>query len=83
MNLLFFFAKIRVSHFFSLIDSISHSLLLLKMGNIGFTKEHFDVEKYTFPYLRDVNYPSDREKSPYDELEGFPNGRKERGKILL
>lgn len=52
------------------------------MGNIGLTKDHLSLEKYTFPYLRKDNYPSDRIESPYDPLEGFPNGRKTRGNFL-
>lgn len=56
------------------------------MGNIGLpfglTKDHISLEKYTFPYLRKdrSEWPSDREESPFEPLEGFPNGRKERGK---
>ena len=53
------------------------------MGNIGLTKDHMSLEKYTFPYLRKDNYPSDRVESPYDPLEGFPNGRKTRGKVTV
>lgn len=52
------------------------------MGNIGLTKDHLSLEKYTFPYLRKDNYPSDRIESPYDPLEGFPNGRKTRGNFF-
>ncbi|KAI7695257.1 NADH dehydrogenase [ubiquinone] 1 beta subcomplex subunit 7 [Sarcoptes scabiei] len=47
------------------------------MGNLGLTKDHISIEPYTFPYLR-KNWPSDSQDSPYDPLEGFPNGRKTR-----
>ncbi|KAI2809923.1 NADH dehydrogenase 1 beta subcomplex subunit 7 ndufb7 [Blomia tropicalis] len=50
------------------------------MGNLpfGLTRDHMSIEKYTFPFLRDVNYPSDRTESPFDPHEGFTHGRKER-----
>ena len=53
------------------------------MGNLGLTRDHFDIEKYTFPYLRDKTRPSDMTDSPFDPLEGFPKGRKPRGLLLL
>ena len=51
------------------------------MGNIGMTREHASLERYTFPQKWQENYPSHKTESPYDPLEGFPNGRKPRGKI--
>lgn len=55
------------------------------MGNLpfGLTRDHMSIEKYTFPFLRDVNYPSDRTESPFDPHEGFTHGRKERGRIHI
>lgn len=52
-----------------------------KMGN-HFTRDHFNLEKYTFPYMWKENYPDCKKPSPYDPLEGFPNGRKERGLLF-
>ena len=56
------------------------------MGNIqlpfGLTRDHISLEPYTFPYLR-KNWPRNDRESPYDPLEGFPNGRKERGMMFL
>lgn len=49
------------------------------MGNLGLTRDHMSIEKYTFPHYWKDNYPSDRVDSPYDPLEGFERGRKQRG----
>lgn len=49
------------------------------MGNIGITRDHIGIDKLTFPHLRGVIWPLEHEESPYPPLEGFPNGRKEKG----
>jgi len=53
------------------------------MGNLGLTKDHMSLEKYTFPYLYRRDYPSDRVESPFDPEIGFPHGRKQRGSLFL
>ena len=54
------------------------------MGNFwsvtGLNKDHCDVQKFFWPHYWKENWPSNLTDSPYAPLDGFPNGRKPRGK---